>query len=585
MRCHYEVLGIERNADDKAIKNAYRKLALKYHPDKNLDNIDAAKEQFLLVQQAYDVLSDLQERAWYDNHREQILRGSQSDYEDESLDVYPYFTAACYKGFGDDDDGFYAVYAKLFDQIATEDIEFMDSPDEYEEIPKFGTSTSDYDTCVGPFYAYWQSYCTKKTYTWLCPHNINEIRDRRILREVEKETKKIAQKKRKERNEEIRALVAFVRKRDKRVHEYRKVLEAKAEQNRQKQQQHRLAQLRKNQQAVREMQENQDTIAFKLAADHEEQLRQLEQAYTDSDSEWDDDDDDEEEDGDDDDVNDEKQQNGDDNHGDSEAAATEMYYIDDLYCVACNKAFKNVLSFENHESSKKHRENTERLRKQMQEDDEQYRDESDNLSNENDENDLAKADSEIASDAGAASGAAATTSDPPPKKPNKKSKKSKKRNTQPTHKITDDSDTEHELADVKDSIANVAIGGVSDADKDAWSDDGGGKKKKKAKNKKSTKKSTPQADGGDSVEQNGDITAPSTTKGAGNKKGKKTIDAVNATATASKLNNSTDVDHTCVTCHSIFQSKNKLFTHLKKTNHGVYIPKSTEEPKSTNKRK
>lgn len=88
MKCHYEVLGIERNADDKTIKNgktefiqifgkesfhqknfifvflAYRKLALKYHPDKNLDNIDAAKEQFLLVQQAYDVLSDPQERAW-----------------------------------------------------------------------------------------------------------------------------------------------------------------------------------------------------------------------------------------------------------------------------------------------------------------------------------------------------------------------------------------------------------------------------------------------------------------------------------------------------------------------------------------
>lgn len=44
---------------------AYRVLALKYHPD-NLDNINPTEEQFLLVQQAYDVLSDPQERAWYE---------------------------------------------------------------------------------------------------------------------------------------------------------------------------------------------------------------------------------------------------------------------------------------------------------------------------------------------------------------------------------------------------------------------------------------------------------------------------------------------------------------------------------------
>lgn len=44
-------------------------------PDKNLDNLQAATEQFKLIQQAYDVLSDPQERAWYDKHREAILKG------------------------------------------------------------------------------------------------------------------------------------------------------------------------------------------------------------------------------------------------------------------------------------------------------------------------------------------------------------------------------------------------------------------------------------------------------------------------------------------------------------------------------
>lgn len=508
------------------------------------------------------------------------------------MDVFPYFTAACYKGFGDDDDGFYAVYAKVFDQIATEDIEFMSSPDEYEQIPKFGTSSSDYESCVGPFYAYWQSYCTKKTYTWLCPHNIQEIRDRRILREVEKETKKIAQKKRKERNDEIRALVAFVRKRDKRVHEYRKLLEAKAEQNRQKQQQHRLAQLRKNQQAVLEMQKNQSS-AFSMAADHEEQLRQLEQAYG-TDSDYTDDDDDEDYD-EDDDVNDEDGieqavQNGDKATAEA-AAATETYYVDDLYCVACNKAFKNISSFENHESSKKHRENVERLRKQMQEEDEQYVDGSDELPNDEDVEPI-DSETELGVEITSPAADSADETRTSTKKPNKKSKKSKKRNTQ--HKIQlDDSDSEHELDDVKESIANVNIGagsgGLSDGDKDGWSDDGGSKKKKKAKNKKPTKKSTtPQTtDIGDSVQQqNGDATVTAS-KGA-NKKGKKsTASAAKAdpAATASKLANTTDIDHTCVTCSAKFDSKNKLFTHLKKTNHGVYIPKTTADEKPTNKRK
>lgn len=65
MKCHYEVLEVDRDADDATIKVAYRKLALRWHPDKNLDNPDEAKSRFQIIQQAYEVLSDAQERAWY----------------------------------------------------------------------------------------------------------------------------------------------------------------------------------------------------------------------------------------------------------------------------------------------------------------------------------------------------------------------------------------------------------------------------------------------------------------------------------------------------------------------------------------
>ncbi|GCC41211.1 hypothetical protein chiPu_0025269, partial [Chiloscyllium punctatum] len=71
---------------------------------KNLDNPEIAAERFKLIQAAYDVLSDPQERAWYDSHREAILRGGlNDDYEDDSVDLLQYFTSACYSGYGDDE--------------------------------------------------------------------------------------------------------------------------------------------------------------------------------------------------------------------------------------------------------------------------------------------------------------------------------------------------------------------------------------------------------------------------------------------------------------------------------------------------
>jgi molecular chaperone DnaJ len=74
MRDYYEILGIERNADADAIKKAYRKLALQYHPDRNNGSAQA-EESFKEITQAYEVLKDPDKRAAYDRFGHAGVKG------------------------------------------------------------------------------------------------------------------------------------------------------------------------------------------------------------------------------------------------------------------------------------------------------------------------------------------------------------------------------------------------------------------------------------------------------------------------------------------------------------------------------
>jgi molecular chaperone DnaJ len=88
-RDYYEVLGVKREATEKEIASAYRKLAVKYHPDSNPGDEDAT-ERFKEAAEAYEVLSDKEKRSRYDRHGHQGVQGQTHEFH-SAEDVFEIF--------------------------------------------------------------------------------------------------------------------------------------------------------------------------------------------------------------------------------------------------------------------------------------------------------------------------------------------------------------------------------------------------------------------------------------------------------------------------------------------------------------
>jgi len=533
MKCHYEVLNIDESASDDDIKKSYRKLALKWHPDKNIENAEEAKEQFQLIQQAYEVLSDPQERAWYDRHKDSILKGGFKNYEDNSLNVYQYFTSTCYKGFGDDEKGFYKVYDEVFKTIAAEDSEFDKDLDSDFEVPCFGTSTSSYHDVVYPFYVYWQTYSTKKTYAWLDSFDIQQAPNRRVLRLMEKENKKIRDKAKKERNEEVRALVSFVRKRDKRVQEHIRKLEQLALENEKKAEERRREQIKKRQEERKSYVEC-DWAKF---SNFEKELQEIEanvaEEFKDSGSE--------------------ECSEGDEDAEDEEEIPS------NLYCSACNKMFKTEGAFINHENSKKHQEALALL-------------ENAEDASEDDEEEM---DNSVTEQEGASVDTKAILTDEDlllsdeniPQSNRKKKKKSTKLHQPPD--VHGDSGSEELGVDFLEESRKKSRRArlLSEQEVTVEKKKPSKKNKAKGKNKDSQQAETEISDVKDAPKVLCDESLPSPPSAVEEEKSSKK-EKVNVSKSSTKTS---DLTKACAKCKSVFKSKNELFKHLKSTGHSVFI--------------
>uniref|UniRef100_A0A8C5LTX9 DnaJ homolog subfamily C member 21 n=1 Tax=Leptobrachium leishanense TaxID=445787 RepID=A0A8C5LTX9_9ANUR len=541
MKCHYEVLGVRRDCTDDDLKKAYRKLALRWHPDKNLDNPGEAAEQFKLIHAAYDVISDPQERAWYDNHRDALLKGGvDGEYHDDSLDLLQYFTVTCYSGYGDDEEGFYTVYRGVFDLIVKEEMESKVDSEDVEEFPTFGDSQSDYDTVVHLFYAYWQSFCTMKNFAWKEEYDTRQASNRWEKRAMEKENKKTREKARKERNELIRTLVAFIRKRDKRVQAHRKLVE---EQNAEKAK--KVEELRRQQKLQQlKLAEQYKEQSWMAMSDLEKELQQMEAQY---DKQFGD----PSEDGD----------TGEELGADkaSEEGDDDILY-DDLYCPACDKVCQTEKAMRNHEKSKKHREMVALLRQQLEAEEEEL-------------------EISATKENGVQGVDVALSEEEEPEEEPKQSRKQRKKKQQKTPKVHDDSFEEKAQA-TDGKIVETEPGKRSptvDAEQQDHSDTNTA-----TAPQENLPPDTPRTESPDNpkTESNDNKTAPKVT-------GKKSKNVKKASKQTVQSENQAEKEPPlhCNTCSTEFSTRNKLFNHLKTTGHSLAINNPAGNAASASKSK
>ena len=200
-------------------------MSLKLHPDKNLDR--DTTEDFQNLNEAYQCLSDPQSRAWYDKHRDSILRGKDTNNmkeEDEEYvtksDLKQYFGNTMHKGFDPKKDGnFFDVYDELFKKLDKEEELEEEVGVKHIDSKFFGNHLACAED-VFAFYDDWKFFSTSKKFAYADAYNPAEAPNRRIKRLIEAENKKERQKERVSFNDAVRELVEQLKSKDPRYKKF-----------------------------------------------------------------------------------------------------------------------------------------------------------------------------------------------------------------------------------------------------------------------------------------------------------------------------------------------------------------------------
>ncbi|KAJ2707329.1 hypothetical protein FB645_000840 [Coemansia sp. IMI 203386] len=402
--CYYELLGVARNATDSDLKKAYRKQALIWHPDKNHGNTEETTRVFAEIKEAYETLSDAQERAWYDNHREQILRGDDflaaaaaaasggGSNQSQSANVnyastdflMRFFSVSSFRGYDDTPTGFYTVYRELFARLRDEELDVYDPETDHQidylQNLDFGDSFTVFDedasyanntqrskksngtgTTLRDFYNYWTTFSSRKSFGWFDRFRLSDAENRQIRRLMEKENKVLREKAKREFTEAVQNLAAWLKKRDPR---YKRYVEMQQKLKNEREE------LRKRRLAEQRVSAMEDASAYVRQAWEEVDYTTFLDEHFEH-SEDDDSDDDRSGSGSADQLSVNDFDDDDDNgsaHSSRDVGAGSADDLDpenQLACIVCDKTFKTMAQKDNHDQSKKHQKAVRELRREM----------------------------------------------------------------------------------------------------------------------------------------------------------------------------------------------------------------------------
>ncbi len=240
----------------------------------------------------------------------------------------PFFDTSAFKGYGDDEKGFFAVYRNLFaffedleEEAAEENSRMANTRHVRSTFANFGSKNTPYEPSLKAFYDKFLHFSSVRPFYEADNYDDSCAENRRHRRAIDKENQRYRDAMRKEFNDTLRNLAAWVRKRDPRWHEFQAKRSAARE----------AAEARRKEEVTKRRAEQAESyVAPEWAVDHQMDEEYLLQQLK-------------------------KLQFEDEADADKSHDSSDLDSEEDFYCTVCKKVFRNHQQWKNHERSKKHR--------------------------------------------------------------------------------------------------------------------------------------------------------------------------------------------------------------------------------------